>query len=645
MASQANILLVDDHEANLLALEAVLHPLEQKLIKARSGEEALQFLLQEDCAVVLLDIRLGGMDGFEVAQRIRAQERSRHTPIIFITAYESEDFSPAKAYTLGAVDYLVKPLVSEILRAKVEVFLTLYQRTEQVRQLQRLQIEQARAELAAIVESSEDAIISEDGQGIITSWNKGAERLYGYTAEEIVGKHVSLLHLVEQSEELPNLLEKLRRGERIQPYQTVRLRKDGSRVDVSLSVSPIRDGEGRVIGAAKIARDIGPQKRLEGELRRQAEELAEAHRQKDQFLAMLAHELRNPLAPLQTGVHILRQPQTPSEIRQRIHDMMERQLRHLSRLIDDLLDVSRILRGKVQLRTESLDLRQLAHTVAEDRRPVLEQAGLELLVDIPETPVWVRGDPTRLTQILNNLLDNSVKFAKGRHKVQVCVRSDGAQQQAVLSVRDEGIGIEPELLPRLFTPFFQADRSLDRSRGGLGLGLAMVKGLAELHGGSVEASSAGSGQGAEFTVRLPWEARLMPPSKPSAILQPSGKNLHILVIEDNRDAADSLRLLLDLLGHEVRIASSGPEGLATAREWQPDVVLCDIGLPGMDGYETARQLRRLPGMSQVLLAAITGYGQESDVQRCKESGIDYHFLKPIDPAKLGQLLAAAKKLS
>jgi PAS domain S-box-containing protein len=644
MATQANILLVDDHEANLLALEVVLQPLSQKLIKVRSGEEALQFLLKEDCAVVLLDIRLGGMDGFEVAQRIRSQERSKHTPIIFITAFESEDFSPTKAYTLGAVDYLVKPLVPEILSAKVEVFLALYQRTEQVRQLQRLQTEQARAELAAIVESSEDVILSEDLQGIITSWNKGAERLYGYTAEEIVGKHVSLLHLPEQSDELPNLLEQLRRGERIEPYQTVRLRKDGSAVDVSLSVSPIKDGQGRVVGAAKIARDIGPQKRLEAELRRHADELAEAHRQKDQFLAMLAHELRNPMAPLRTGVHILRQSQTPPDVRERTHDMMERQLRHLSRLVDDLLDVSRIMRGKVQLRTENLDLRQLARTVAEDRRPVLEQAGLGLLLDIPETPVWVMGDPTRLTQIVNNLLDNSVKFAKGRHNVLVRVRVDEENRQAILSVRDEGVGIEPELLPRLFTPFLQADRSLDRSRGGLGLGLAMVKGLAELHGGSVEASSAGSGRGAEFTIRLPLEQGPSPAPAAPPTPQPSGKQLHILVIEDNRDAADSLRLLLTLLGHEARVAHTGPEGVAAAKEWKPDVVLCDIGLPGMDGYEASRQIRRLPGMSKVLLAAITGYGHESDVQRCKESGIDYHFLKPIDPAKLRQLLASAKKM-
>jgi PAS domain S-box-containing protein len=503
--------------------------------------------------------------------------------------------------------------------------------------------EQVRAELAAIVEFSEDAIIGEDLQGIITSWNKGAERLYGYDAEEIVGKPVSVLHPADHAEVLPNLLERLRCGERIEPYQTIRLCKNGSRVDVSLSVSPIKDSEGRVIGAAKIARDIGPQKRLEEELRRHAEELAEAHRQKDQFLAMLAHELRNPMAPLRTGVHILRQPQTPPEVRDRTHDMMDRQLRHLSRLVDDLLDVSRIVRGKIQLRKERLDLRRLVRTVAEDRRPVLEQVGLTLLLDVPETPVCVMGDHTRLTQVLSNLLDNSVKFAKGRNIVTVRLKADEENGQAILSVRDEGVGIEPELLPRLFTPFLQADRSLDRSRGGLGLGLAMVKGLAELHGGSVEAFSEGTGRGAEFTVRLPLGQEPPALSETSTSPQPSEKQLRILVIEDNRDAADSLRLLLHIMGHEAKVAYAGPEGVAAAKEWPPEVVLCDIGLPGIDGYEVARQLRRLPGMAKTLLVAITGYGQEPDVKRSKEAGIDHHFLKPIDPAQLKQVLANAKK--
>jgi CheY-like chemotaxis protein len=384
---------------------------------------------------------------------------------------------------------------------------------------------------------------------------------------------------------------------------------------------------------------------LEEELRQRAEELAQAHRQKDQFLAMLAHELRNPLAPLRTGIHILRQSKASPEMRERTLEMIERQLRHLTRLVDDLLDVSRILRGKIQLRNERLDLRQLAHTVAEDRRPLLEQAGLSLVVGLPQSPIWVMGDLTRLTQILNNFLDNSMKFADGGRQVTVRVRTDAENGQAIVSVRDEGMGIEPELLPRLFTPFFQADHSLDRARGGLGLGLAMAKGLAELHGGSVDATSEGPGRGAEFTVRLPVENVSSTQSEALATAETSGRQLRVLVVEDNKDLADSLRVLLDLLGHAVRVAHSGPGAVAVAREWRPEVVLCDIGLPGIDGYETARQLRRLPGMAKAFLVAITGYSQEAALARCKEAGIDRHFLKPIDLSVLKELLENANKLA
>jgi PAS domain S-box-containing protein len=758
-----NILLVDDQEANLLALEAVLEPLGQNLVTAHSGEEALRLLLDEDFAVILLDVRLGSIDGFEVAQLIRARKRSRHTPIIFITAFESDDFPPAKAYTLGAVDYLVKPLVPEILRAKVEVFVQLFQRAEQLRRLERRQsemealrrfraiiehswdalaligpdgviryaspsttrvlgytpeefvghnlfefmhpadlertqglfaqlltqpggsisapyrfrhkdnswrwlegtgtnllaepsvqaivgnyrditerreAERVRAELAAIVESSEDAIIGEDLRGVITSWNRGAERLYGYTAEEVIGKPLSLLIPHEQPEELPDLLERLLRGECIEHYETVRVRKDGARMDVSLSISPIRDAEGRVVGAAKIARDIGPQKRLEDELRRRAEALEEAGRQKDQFLAMLAHELRNPLAPILNALHILQQSRTTPAARGQTLGMLERQVRHLSRLVDDLLDVSRVTRGQVQLRRERLDLGRLARTAAEDHRPVLEKVGLTLRLEVPETPVWALADATRLTQVVNNLLDNAIKFRDRKCPVTVRVCIDEESHRAMLAVRDEGMGIQPELLPRLFNPFAQADRSLNRSRGGLGLGLALVKGLVELHGGEVEAFSEGLGRGAEFRVWLPLE------QEPAALVQapiaprPADQHLRVLVVEDSRDAADSLRMLLELFDQEVRVAYSGTEGVQAAKEWRPDVVLCDIGLPELDGYALARELRLNPTTARVRLLALTGYGADEDKRRSREAGFDHHLVKPADPAELLRLLAS-----
>lgn len=644
MASQANILLVDDHEANLLALEVVLQPLGQELIKARSGEEALQLLHQKDFAVVLLDIRLGGMDGFEVAQRIRAQERSKHTPIIFVTAFESEDFSPTKAYTLGAVDYLVKPLVPIILRAKVEVFLALFQRAEQVRQLERHRSEnEALHRFRVILEHSWDALALIGPDAIIRYASPSTVRILGYPLEEFVGHNLFEFMHPDDTARIQRLFAQLMAQPGGVITSSYRYRhKDGRwRWLEASSTNLLTDPSVQAIVGNY--RDITEHREAEEELRRHAQELAEAHQQKDQFLAMLAHELRNPLAPLRTGIHVLRQPQTPPEIRERTRDMMERQLRHLSRMVDDLLEVSRVLRGKVQLRQERLDLRQVARTAAEDRRSVLEQAGLTLVLDVPDAPVCVTGDPTRLTQILNNLLDNSLKFAKGRHGVFVRVEADQEERQAVLSVRDEGIGIEPESLPQVFMPFWQADRSLDRSRGGLGLGLPMVKGLAELHGGSVEAFSEGVGRGAEFTVRLPLSQEPPALTETLAVPQAAEKRLRVLVIEDNRDAADSLHLLLSLLGHEAQVAYSGPEGVTAAKEWRPHVVLCDVGLPGMDGYEVARQLRQLPGMAKTIVAAITGYGQDSDVQRSKEAGIDYHFLKPIEPAKLKQLLANAGK--
>jgi CheY-like chemotaxis protein/two-component sensor histidine kinase len=318
--------------------------------------------------------------------------------------------------------------------------------------------------------------------------------------------------------------------------------------------------------------------------------------------------------------------------------MLERQVRHLARLVDDLLDVSRISRGKVQLRTERLDLARHARTAAEDRRPVLERAGLVLAVETPETPVWVSGDPTRLAQIVNNLLDNSAKFSDGGGNVTVRVAADPDQRRAILSVRDEGVGIEPQMLPRLFDVFAQADRSLDRSRGGLGLGLALVKGLTELHGGGARAFSEGPGRGAELVVWLPLAEEPAPVAPPTGKPDVSAERRRVLVVEDSKDAAEALRVLLELHGHEVRVAHTGPQGVEAAKGWRPDVVLCDIGLPGLDGYGVARELRRHPTTARARLLALTGYGQEEDKRRSREAGFDHHLVKPADPEELQRLL-------
>jgi signal transduction histidine kinase len=370
--------------------------------------------------------------------------------------------------------------------------------------------------------------------------------------------------------------------------------------------------------------------------------LADADRRKDEFLALLAHELRNPLAPILNSLEILRLAGADPEARERARAMVERQVRHLARLVDDLLDISRITRGKVRLRREWVDLARLVRTTIEDRRPTLERAGLRLTGQVPELPVWVNADATRLAQVLNNLLDNAAKFTDRGGAVAVTLTTEREPPLALLTVRDTGVGIDPAMLPRLFSVFAQADRSLERTRGGLGLGLSLVKGLVELHGGTVEAHSAGPGQGAAFTLRLPVAPEPAAFSELPTTAAADGRRLRVLVVEDSRDAAESLRTLLHLLGHEVTVASTGPEGVQAARACRPDVVLCDIGLPDLDGYGVARALRRDPVTAGARLIALTGYGQEEDRRNARGAGFDHHLTKPAATEDLLALLARGR---
>jgi PAS domain S-box-containing protein len=374
--------------------------------------------------------------------------------------------------------------------------------------------------------------------------------------------------------------------------------------------------------------------------RRAAEEaLRAAARRKDEFLAMLAHELRNPLAPIRNATQVIKLlgPAEPSLAKAR--EMIDRQVSHLARLVDDLLDVSRITRGKVLLRKEWLDLVPLVRSAVEDHRGLLEGTGLTLSAELPESPLWVEGDPTRLAQVVGNLLHNANKFTDAGGRVNVRLAASPEAEEAVLSVRDTGTGMEEDIQARLFEPFSQADRSLDRSRGGLGLGLALVKGLAELHGGCVRATSPGPGRGSEFTVYLPLSRQ--PERVEAAARQPeaTARPLRVLVIEDHPDAAESLRMLLQVFGHAVAVAHAGKVGLESARVFRPDVVLCDIGLPGgMDGYAVADALRRDPEAAGMALIALSGYGQEEDKRRARQAGFDRHLTKPVDPQTLAQLL-------
>lgn len=371
---------------------------------------------------------------------------------------------------------------------------------------------------------------------------------------------------------------------------------------------------------------------------RQTEKLKDQSRRKDEFLALLGHELRNPLAPLRNALHVLHLRGADPPTVAWAQEVAQRQVQQLSRLVDDLLDVSRIGRGKILLRQERVDIVALVATVVEDHRRALEAGHLQLNLQLPPCPVWVRGDPVRLAQIVSNLLHNAIKFTDPGGQVRVQLSIEDKTQQARLTVQDTGVGIEPALMGRLFELYAQAERNLERNRGGLGLGLALVKGLIDLHGGGIDAKSGGPGQGSEFRVWLPLAGEDPAPTQAIPAASAPHEPLRILIIEDNRDAAESLRVLLELAGHQVVVAHTGPSGLEAARQFRADAVLCDLGLPGMDGLAVARALRANPETAKARLIALTGYGSQTDQRQAHEAGFDRHLTKPVEPAELQRAL-------
>jgi len=386
-------------------------------------------------------------------------------------------------------------------------------------------------------------------------------------------------------------------------------------------------GQARLLKGVML--DITAQKKVEDALR-------ESGAAKDRFLAMLAHELRNPLGAVSNALEVMRATPAGQPVWQRALEVVERQVKHQTQLLNDLLEVSRLSRGKIERRRERVDLGLLVQQTVEDCRESIANAGLTASLDLPSHAVWVEGDPTQLAQVFTNLLNNAVKFTESGGRIEVSVAE--AEGNAEVAVADTGIGIDPAMLGQVWGIFNQADSSLERSRGGLGLGLALVKGLAELHGGRVRAESPGLGEGSRFTVSLPTAGAPAAPEPDSTEEPAVAKGRRVLVIEDNVDAAETLGDLLRLFGHEVELANSGPAGIETAARFQPDVVLCDIGLPVMDGYEVARQLRQNPALKATHLIALTGYGRESDRRRALEAGFDLHLVKPVEPLELQRLL-------
>jgi len=496
------------------------------------------------------------------------------------------------------------------------------------------------AELEAAFAAMPHGIMVYDAAGSMVRTNAAARALYDIDPFgvdiETLAKRLSSRRLDGRPivrEELPTV--RALNGEQVLGERFVLTRPDRQEMIVSFSSAALQLG-GQAIGAVTVWTDIT-------DLIRTQQALRDADRRKDEFLAVLSHELRNPLAPIRNSLFILDRAVPGSEQARRAQAIIDRQVGHLTHLIDDLLDVTRIARNKIRLQCESLDLTDLVRRTIEDHRSLFEKNEVHLDVTLPAERIAVNADRTRLAQVVGNLLQNAAKFTGKGGRAQVSLAVDETAGRAVIRVADTGVGISPELLARLFQPFAQADESMDRSKGGLGLGLALVKGLVELHGGEISVHSQGLGKGTEFVVRLPLDGVL--DVKTPTPVDSSRRIRRVLIIEDQADAAQSLREALELCGHEVQVTDNGPAGLSRAREFRPEVVLCDIGLPGMDGYQVARVFRADESLKDIFLVALSGYALPEDLQRAAEAGFDRHLAKPPRLDQLEELLSSLHRRS
>jgi signal transduction histidine kinase/DNA-binding response OmpR family regulator len=680
-------------------MELVLQQPGVSIVQARSGRDALRRLLEKDFAVILLDVNMPDMDGFETARLIRQRKRSEHTPIIFVTAF-SDEMHTARGYSLGAVDYILSPVIPDVLRTKVGVFVDLYRKTAQVERQaeERVTLAREQAARAAAEEATRRSLfLAEASTALARSLNVedtrnallrlvvpsladlGAVTLAGEHGRpwrtELVWTHppdggVQQMQLEESdgpSDELRSAVERVLSSGKAEVVDGLALAyppgapqtRPGNLLRTA-AVLPLlargrtlgaltlgRGGPARGFGAADLAlaEDLAGRAAVALDNARLYREVQEADQHKNEFLAMLAHELRNPLAPIRNAVQILQSDAANSRQMRWARDVIGRQVQQMVRMVDDLLDVSRITRGKIALQSEAVDMAAVVAAAVETSRPLIDDRRHDLTVTLPSEPARTEGDPTRLAQVIANLLNNAAKYTEEGGRIWLSVEK--GQGEIVVRVRDTGMGVPPEMLGRIFDLFAQVDRSLDRSQGGLGIGLTLAKRLIELHGGRLEVQSAGPGTGSEFSVHL-LELVDAPQNGPPAAVsvalacRPLG-GLRTLIIDDNVDGAESLKILLQAKGLDVRTAFDGPEGLAAAEEFRPEVVLLDIGLPKMDGYEVARRLRRSAGLDTCLLIAVSGYGQDEDLQRSRQAGFDHHLVKPVSAEVLDDLLRTARE--
>jgi PAS domain S-box-containing protein len=633
------VALIDDHaDLRCAIVRELCHEFPNAEFLEIIGPDSLEHALSRELNVAIIDSTLSWGDGLTVLRRLK--QAHPNCPVIMFCDNTSQALV-VEAMKAKLDDFLLKaPLREQLnaLRRAVCAAVECAARKAQDEAIGRRvgdEILNDRNTFQALLESQPGVVYMFERYGRFLRWNKQFEEVTGYTSVEISRMHPAEMIPVDQREfTVARIREAYARGAAQADVDL--LTKDGRRIPYSFTARRMDLGNRPCMIGVGI--DISDRKKMENELRRNAEALRHADQRKNEFLAMLAHELRNPLGPIRNAMQILRKTRPLDIEAESLRCIVDRQVSHMARLIDDLLDVSRVSRGRILLRMERMDLSKVARTAINDHRSAFEAIDIRLECTIPDTPIWIMGDVTRVAQIIGNILNNALKFTDMGGWVKTSQRISNGFVALVFA--DSGIGISPEMLPQLFSPFVQADESIDRTRGGLGLGLALVKGLVELHGGHASAFSEGLGKGTRITIDFPLTAS--PPQVAQAAISTQAaprSACRILIIEDNIDAADTTKTLLEIAGHTVEVVNTGTAAIHAGHRFEPEIVICDIGLPdGMDGYAVARAMRADDRLASCYLIALSGYGQAEDQRRAQQAGFDIHLTKPLDPTILEEVI-------